>query len=45
LARLSVPAAVPGTKLEVRGAGGSTPAEAATLPFYDPGKARRIAMG
>ena len=45
LARLDVPAAVHGTKLEVRGAGGATKATAHNLPFYDPDKKRRSANG
>jgi aminomethyltransferase len=45
LARLSVPTAVHGTPLEVRGASGSTPAKAHSLPFYDPDKKRRTAVG
>lgn len=45
LARLSLAAAVPGTPLEVRTAGGAVPAAAHALPFYDPDKSRRTAVG
>jgi aminomethyltransferase len=45
LARLSVAAAVDGTALEVRGAGGATKATATNLPFYDPDKKKRAAVG
>ena len=45
LARMDVPAAVHGTRLEVRGTGGATAAIAHSLPFYDPDKKRRIAVG
>jgi len=45
LARLSVPAAVQGTALEVRGKDAATPAVAHALPFYDPEKSRRAAVG
>ena len=45
IARLDVPAAVAGTKLEVRGADGNTPAVAAALPFYDPDKKKRTVVG
>ena len=44
LARLSVPVATPGVKVEVRGIANSTPAVTHTLPFYDPDKKRRTAM-
>jgi len=45
LARLDVPAAEHGKKLEVRGAKGATPAIAHSLPFYDPDKKKRVAVG
>jgi aminomethyltransferase len=45
LARLSVAAAVHGTALQVSGAAGVTPAIAHSLPFYDPDKTRRTAVG
>jgi aminomethyltransferase len=45
LARLSLTAAVAGAALEVRTAGGPVPAVAHALPFYDPDKARRTAVG
>ena len=45
LARLSVPAAVQGPKLEIRGADGATGAIAHDLPFYDFDKKKRIAVG
>jgi aminomethyltransferase len=45
LARLSLAAAVAGTALEVRTAGGPVPAVAHALPFYDPDKGRRTAVG
>jgi len=44
LARLSVPAAAPGTPLAVRGSVTAS-GIAHTLPFYDPEKKRRTAVG
>ena len=45
LARLDVPVAVHGTKLEIRGKNVRGPAIAHTLPFYDPEKKKRTAKG
>ncbi len=45
LARLDVPAAVHGTKLEIRGKHVNGPAMAHTLPFDDPEKKKRMAVG
>jgi aminomethyltransferase len=45
LARLQVPYAVHGKKLEVRGKNYKGPATAHTLPFYDPEKKKRTAVG
>jgi aminomethyltransferase len=45
IARLDVPAAVHGTKLEIRGSKVNGPAIAHTLPFDDPDKRKRTAMG
>ena len=45
LARLSVPAAVHGTRLEMRGKKVKGPATAHTLPFDDPNKTKRTVSG
>jgi aminomethyltransferase len=45
IARLDVPVAVHGTKLEVRGRNVRTPAIAHTLPFDDPEKKKRTVVG
>ncbi len=45
IARLDVPAAVHGTKLEIRGKNVKGPAMAHTLPFDDPAKTKRMAVG
>jgi aminomethyltransferase len=45
IARLDVPVAVHGTKLEVRGKKVRAPAVAHTLPFDDPEKKKRTAVG
>jgi aminomethyltransferase len=45
IARLDVPVAVHGTKLEVRGKNVKGPAIAHTLPFDDPEKKKRTAVG
>ncbi len=45
IARLAVPQAVAGTKLEVRGKKLRAPATAHTLPFDDPEKKKRTAVG
>jgi len=45
LARLEVPVAVHGTKLEIRGKNLKGPAMAHTLPFDDPDKKKRTAVG
>jgi aminomethyltransferase len=45
LARLEVPAAVHGTRLEIRGKNVKGPATAHTLPFDDPEKKKRMAVG
>ena len=45
LARLDLPAAVQGTKLEIRGKHLKGPAMAHTLPFDDPAKTKRMAVG
>ena len=45
IARLSVPVAVHGTRLEVRGKKVNGPAVAHTLPFDDPQKKKRTAVG
>jgi aminomethyltransferase len=45
IARLDMPCAVPGTKLEVRGRTLQAPAVAHTLPFDDPDKKKRGAVG
>jgi aminomethyltransferase len=45
LARLSVPTAVQGTPLQVHSGGAAIPAIAHALPFYDPDKKRRTAVG
>jgi aminomethyltransferase len=45
LARLDVPVAVHGTKLEIRGKNLKGPAVAHTLPFDDPEKKKRLAVG
>jgi aminomethyltransferase len=45
LARLSLATAVPGTPLQVRTAEGPIAGVAHALPFYDPDKARRTAVG
>jgi aminomethyltransferase len=44
IARLDVPAAVHGTKLEIRGEKVKGPAIAHTLPFDDPEKKKRMAQ-
>jgi aminomethyltransferase len=45
LARLDVPVAVHGTRLEIRGKNVKGPATAHTLPFDDPEKRKRMAVG
>ncbi len=45
IARLDVPAAVHGTKLEIRGKNLKASAMAHTLPFDDPEKKKRTAVG
>ena len=45
LARLEVPYAVHGKKLEIRGKNLKAAATAHTLPFYDPDKKKRTAVG
>jgi aminomethyltransferase len=45
LARLEVPVAVHGTRLEIRGKNLKGPAIAHTLPFDDPEKKKRMAVG
>ncbi len=45
IARLEVPYAVHGQKLDVRGKGGTTRAISHTMPFDDPQKIKRIAKG
>jgi aminomethyltransferase len=45
IARLDLPVAVHGTKLEVRGKKVRAPAVAHTLPFDDPEKRKRTAVG
>jgi aminomethyltransferase len=45
IARLDVPVAVHGTRLEVRGKNVKGPATAHTLPFDDPEKKKRTAVG
>ena len=45
IARLDVPVAVHGTKLEIRGKNVKGPAIAHTLPFDDPDKKKRTAVG
>ena len=45
IARVDVPYAVHGTKLTVEGSLGGVPAIAHTLPFDDPKKAKRTAVG
>ena len=45
IARLDVPAAVHGTRLEIRGKNVKGPATAHTLPFDDPEKKKRMAVG
>jgi glycine cleavage system T protein (aminomethyltransferase) len=45
LARLDLPVAVHGTKLEIRGKKLKGPAMAHTLPFDDPDKKKRMAVG
>jgi aminomethyltransferase len=45
IARLDVPVAVHGTKLEIRGKNVKGPATAHTLPFDDPEKKKRTAVG
>jgi aminomethyltransferase len=45
IARLDVPVAVHGTRLEVRGKNVNVPAVAHTLPFDDPDKKKRTAVG
>jgi aminomethyltransferase len=45
IARLALPAAVHGTKLEIKGKAGGTAAIAHKLPFDDPEKKKRMAVG
>jgi aminomethyltransferase len=45
IARLDVPVAVHGTRLEIRGKNVKGPATAHTLPFDDPEKKKRMAVG
>ncbi len=45
IARLDLPVAVHGTKLEIRGKNLKGPAMAHTLPFDDPAKTKRMAVG
>jgi aminomethyltransferase len=45
IARLQVPAAVQGTRLELRGKRVNAAATAHTLPFDDPDKKKRTAVG
>jgi aminomethyltransferase len=45
LARLDLPVAVHGTRLEIRGKNVKGPATAHTLPFDDPQKKKRMAVG
>jgi aminomethyltransferase len=45
LARLDLPVAVSGTRLEIRGKNVKGPATAHTLPFDDPEKKKRMAVG
>ena len=45
IARLAVPVAVAGTRLEIRGKNSKLSATAHTLPFDDPGKKKRTAVG
>ena len=45
LARLDLPVAVHGTRLEIRGKNVKVPATAHTLPFDDPEKKKRMAVG
>jgi len=45
ISRLDVPVAVHGTKLEIRGKNVKGPAMAHTLPFDDPEKKKRAAVG
>jgi aminomethyltransferase len=45
IARLDLPVAVHGTKLEIRGKNLKGPAVAHTLPFDDPAKTKRMAVG
>jgi aminomethyltransferase len=45
IARMDVDQAVQGTKLEIRGATVNGPAIAHTLPFDDPRKTKRNAVG
>jgi aminomethyltransferase len=45
MARLDVPTAVHGTKLTVKSGGATIPASAHSLPFYDPDKKKRTAVG
>ncbi len=45
IARLDLPVAVHGTKLEIRGKNVKGPAMAHTLPFDDPAKTKRMAVG
>jgi glycine cleavage system T protein (aminomethyltransferase) len=45
IARLQVPVAVQGTRLELRGKRVNAPATAHTLPFDDPDKKKRTAVG
>jgi aminomethyltransferase len=45
IARLDVPVAVHGTRVEIRGKNVKGPATAHTLPFDDPDKSKRTAVG
>jgi aminomethyltransferase len=45
IARMDVPYAVHGTRLTVEGSLGAVPASAHALPFDDPNKAKRMAVG
>jgi len=45
IARLAPAAAMPGKQLEVAGKSGTSPATAAPLPFDDPEKKKRTAIG
>ena len=45
IARMDVDVATPGTALELRGSGGTVAATAQPLPFDDPEKKKRTAIG